>query len=139
MSLSFRLDLDNDGNFTWRTDVPDGETAFNKNLVGVLTHVVAQAARNPDMRLPTLSEVAALAVARAIPAGWAPTADGVNVTLQLGDGGGRSYSRNWQRGGETGPVLTAPCDESGNATPATRDALLAYDREHPAPPPPAEA
>jgi len=74
-----------------------------------------------------------------LPAGWQPTLDGVNTTLDMG-AGRQTFSRSYRH--TSGLVVTAPCGPDGSPVRETAEALIAAllvaDGFQPAPPAPAE-
>lgn len=106
-----------------RVTVPDGQTVTNGDFIGqVLVPATAQLYFKASERMLTESEEKAAAVARSLPDGWEPTADGINVEMMIG--GPTSHSRTYQKDGRT---VKAPCDAAGGNLPATREALLAAE------------
>lgn len=128
-AIHAELDPDRTPNFTFAVDVPDGVTVLRKEVAAVLVHILAWALFNPDARVTTRAEEAAFAAARKLPDGWNATLDAVNVVIDA-TSGAQSHSRTWGRASD-GATVEAPCSPDGSSIPTTRDALLAYDADHP--------
>lgn len=124
MRFTLDAEMNHDGSWRLNIHVPNGETVFVRDVLdAVIVPSLAQLHPRRNERLPTEAEEIAQAAARALPDGWAATADGVNTMTMLGDGGGTSYTRTYQH--EDGRTALAPCLADGSSIPATRDALLA--------------
>ena len=128
MSFTISGEVRADGTWSVGVSVPNGETVVHSDVARWVALAGEYFSRVPGQRVPTVAEAAAMEAERALPGGWGPTLDGVNVTICDGV---TSWSRTYSRDDDETKlpiVREAPCGPSGEAIPATRVALLELDK-----------
>lgn len=137
-SLSGSCEPNPDGTWTWRLDpsVPNGQTVtYNDVAQRLLIPALARFNELGNTRISTVAEMAAMETEYretcAPPSGWSPSLDGANLVND-------AFTKRFLRA--DGAECVAPVgDPNGTSVPATRQALLTYDAEHPPQTPAAEA
>lgn len=115
----------------WGIESDPGSNVQTHEVARVLSVIVGDIHRQPNRRVPSPPEIAAM---RALPSGWEATLDGFDTNSLDGV---MSYRRTYKR--SDGATTTAPCAPDGSNVPDTKVVLTAYDADHPIAPPMAEA
>lgn len=129
-----------DGNWSFSYVAAEGASPTLAQWMLPLSNLTMLAIKNATVSIPTATEhaqqAAAAEIAKTLPEGWAPTMDGICVSIasgkdseQNGKGqNGKAGKPRWTRTyahASSGIVMDAPCAEDGSTLPETNQVLVA--------------